>query len=401
MKTLELSSQNGTGSPAPPALLPSSGAYQLKGYQQAMKLKGDPGGLVNSLNAEYENYCKSIRNQELEQQADPRKLKSDQLKQHNVALEHNAAKIRSERIPALEADLGNLREERDQLIRMPENHLGCKPDKTSFWLGLCILILLTGYLVVFYISASYSAFFRVFAPGVNLREAMLAPDAFAKALSDGAGELLFILLMPSLFLGLGWLIHAFSQAKSLVGFAKVGLLLSVAFVFDGFLAYKIAEGIDSVNQTLFTEEYTISKAFGEVNFWVVIFCGFVAYIVWGLVLDFVLQSNQQFDRLGVLLRLKNRQIAELDEAIFAARATADSYLKKIADNNLQIAANESARIQPVISPDEIARIHHQFMTGWRFALTELGQSPLKMAETDQAAVYSLEAFKYKLLNSHN
>jgi hypothetical protein len=372
--------------------------YEAKGYLKAQNASGHFIAIENNLHALYEEYKENVKRDSQRQNMIklPFRNKVDKLKRKNIELENIIKKGKSERIPFIQEQIEQLKEKIAEIKRNPQAHLGEKLEKTSYYIGSTILIFLTLYLFIFYSSASFSGFFREFEPGVNLREAMLDPNTFIKAYHHGVGELSFILLMPFIFLALGYLIHKFIDKKSIVNYLKVSLLLTVTFIFDGFLAYKISEGIYSVNIGLFAEEYTISKALTEVDFWVVIFAGFVAYIVWGLVFDFVIKACRNLDRIGMLIKLKNEKIHEKEDTIFKAQNNIDAYRKQVNDNNIQIANNENLIVNPIIVMDEIKRIHFQFMSGWKNLMIERDMPLKSIMESDKIANYCLETFKYKL-----
>ena len=47
-------------------------------------------------------------------------------------------------------------------------------------------------------------------------------------------------------------------------------------------------------------EYTISMAFQSVNFWMIIFAGFIVYLIWGFVFDFIMESHSKMDKITSL-----------------------------------------------------------------------------------------------------
>ena len=230
--------------------------YEAEGYRKAKMGSGNNIVLHDNLNAIYREKIESVDkdNQHIKSIELSYKNTNEKLGRENEILSDINHKVKTERIPCLEQQRNQVRETIADMKSNPHAYLGEKIDRTSYYIGTTILVLLTFYLIVFYSSASYSAFFRIYVPGVNLREAMLDPNTFIKALNDGFGELLFILLMPFIFLALGYLIHKFVDKKPIINYLKVLLLFMVAFVFDGFIAYKITEGIESVNQTLLSED---------------------------------------------------------------------------------------------------------------------------------------------------
>lgn len=201
--------------------------------------------------------------------------------------------------------------------------------KVNFSIGLFITILLAAYLFVFYSSASFSAFFgndSISGAG----DAILNSHCYAEAINNGIGQLLFILLMPFIFLALGFLIHQFGETtKGWAKFVKIGCLYLVTFIFDALLAFEISEKIYEYT-VLSNDQYTVSMAFNSPSFWIVIFSGFIAYVIWGMVFDFTLQH---FDNMNA----HTKEICVLEDKIKN---------KKIQKDNLE---TEISQIQQVIN----------------------------------------------------
>ena len=144
----------------------------------------------------------------------------------------------------LEETIANL-EEKIQMIKSeiadvkhnPEKYVEDvdKKPKAQFYIGLIVLIPITFYLLVFYISASYSAFFKDFNTS-QLSAAIFDANALSKAISDGWLEAVFVATIPFAFMGLGYLIHMFQKHKNWLSYVKIGLLFVVTFIFDAILA---------------------------------------------------------------------------------------------------------------------------------------------------------------------
>lgn len=171
-----------------------------------------------------------------------------------------------------------------------------KEAKVKMILGCVILIPLTFYLFVFYSSTFYSAFFRNFAEGnIGIGTAMLDPQAIPAAYEQGIGELFFVLTAPVIFLGLGFSLHFFTLQQNKMKYLKMAAIISVTFIFDCILAYLIGKKIYEV-QLIFTDlpPYNLSEAITDPNIWAIIFCGFVVYIIWGIVFDMAMTAYNDF-----------------------------------------------------------------------------------------------------------
>ncbi|MDR1983911.1 MAG: hypothetical protein LBQ28_03700 [Prevotellaceae bacterium] len=157
--------------------------------------------------------------------------------------------------------------------------------KASFWIGAGI-IFLTIYLFIFYSSAAYSAFFKNFTPeDGSVTQTIFDAQAFVKAWNDGFAELILILTIPAVFLWLGFLIHKFQEQKDWRKYLKITGLAVIIFFFNCLLAYEITAKIYNIKLQGGLETMppmTISYALQQINFWLIIFAGFVVNLIWSI-----------------------------------------------------------------------------------------------------------------------
>lgn len=254
--------------------------------------------------------------------------------------------------------------------------------RVNFIIGSIITILLAVYLFVFYSSASFSAFF-----GNNdisgAGEAIMDAHCYAEAIGNGIGQLLFILLMPVIFLGLGFLIHQFGESgEGFVKYLKITALYMVTFIFDALLAFEISQKV--FEYTVLTDEpYTVSMAFNSPNFWIVIFAGFVAYIIWGLVFDFTLQHfdnmNAHTKEINVLedkIKHIKCQIDNLDTELSQIQLNINSLETEIAQLNTQL------ENRTLIDKNVLKKALSDFFSGW---VAYMNLAAKSQAQKDQAA----------------
>jgi hypothetical protein len=101
-------------------------------------------------------------------------------------------------------------------------------------------------------------------------------------------------------MGLGYLIHMF-QKEGTKGRLKIIGMFAMTFIFDVILAYQIEKKIYEFNRTLNSPDFNFEIAIQSVEFWGIIFAGFVVYIIWGLVFDFVMKEYENFDRIKIFI----------------------------------------------------------------------------------------------------
>lgn len=174
-----------------------------------------------------------------------------------------------------------------------------KEQRLKLIIGLIIIIPLTFYLFLFYSSTFYSAFFRDPSSMTTVMNSMFDSNALANAYADGIAELGFVLSAPIIFLGLGFALHFFSVQEGKMKYLKMGAILLVTVMFDCILAYKIGEQMHTfgiiIGQHPIGEEYTVNMAFHDINTWAVIFCGFIVYVIWGIVFDMCMTAYDKMD----------------------------------------------------------------------------------------------------------
>jgi hypothetical protein len=293
----------------------SGASYTAKGTKDAGYCGGSSQALLPKLHAVYMQLSRYIQHDEMKQSERKSKIKQEIncLEAKNANTE-NQIKVEQDKLAHEENKIEKIIIEIDNIKENPKIVSGDSLAKTSFWIGLVIIAFLTVYLFVFYSSAAYSAFFKDFTPDdTKITQAIFDAQAVGKAGAEGTTELIFILAIPAVFLGLGFLIYKFSEEKGAVRFLKILGLISVTFIFDFIIAYAIVKEIYNIQiGGLFQEmpPMTIGRAFQEVNFWIIIFAGFVVYIIWGLVFSFTMNEYEKMDKVRYTIKSKEQKMAD-------------------------------------------------------------------------------------------
>ena len=254
-------------------------------------------------------------------------------------------------------------------------------SKVYFWISTVIVTLLGLYLFNFYSSASYSAFFG--ADTTSVAGAILNPHALQLALDKGLMTLLLVLLMPMIFIGLGFLIHIYAKKQGLVKYLKVLVLYVITFVFDALLAYQISK--EFFVQTMDNPVYSLSQAANSPNFWIVIFSGFIAYVIWGLVFDSTMDAYEDMTANSRQIKELQKQNAKIDREIEKLRADNE------ADHNKQIELESEKNTREaslanryVYNVDRIILELNNFFTGWIAYMTAMNRSQRDLDEARAA-----------------
>ncbi len=365
--------------------------YEDWGYKRASRLNGNLMAFKGCLNLVKEHFLHSKRN-------DLDKIEQDK---KNAQAKINSIDIDIEKQEQL-IDKGNkdidelnqkIAEHRDEIIKIKENPEIVTKDKTSkvgFIIGLVILLVLTVYLFVFYSSAAYSALFKDFSlDSLGLADSIFDPQALPNALKEGIFELILLLTIPSVFLGLGYLIHKFQEQEGISKYLKVGFLIFITFIFDAFLAFDITEKIhDILQKDKFGEQidYSFSLAFESPKFWTIIFLGFVVYIIWGLVFDFIMEAYDKLDVVKQAINAQKTNVKHKEETIAKIKKE-----QEVSVHNISEFRKDKVELQKIVD-GEIIKYNwkglekelHNYTNGWTHWMTENGLTKTHIDQTWEA-----------------
>ena len=234
--------------------------------------------------------------------------------------------------------------------RNPESVTQDKMSTPNFYVGLCILIGLTVYLFTFYTSASYSAFFKIFKPEeIELASSLFDGQALPQSWERGWMALVFIVFIPVIFLALGFVAHALEEGKGKHAWKIVGGLFLTAFLFDALLAYEITEKIYEIKSASSFEvkqaPYSVGMALQSANFWIIIFAGFVVYIIWGLLFGFTMNNYSKMNALNHAIRELKAEISRYNIKIADLEAQSEAQVKKLEKEITNLEAESTAQIK--------------------------------------------------------
>jgi len=343
--------------------------YEDRGFEQAGNMRGSSEGLAICLNRIYQEYKSEVR-KDRSAQEESRKPLRKKIQKHRGKIDKLQSRIRAireEKLPTAKNKIEAIQQEKREIRQNPEQVIEEAAGKASFYIGTAILVCLSVYLFVFYSSASYSAFFKKFTPGeLGVVNSIFHAQALAKAYSDGVTELILLLTMPFVFMGLGFLIHKFQQSKNRFWYLKVAVLVLVTFIFDCILAYKITRKINLLTERRGFEvpDYSISEAVIEPNFWLIIFAGFMVYIIWGFVYDFVIDEHEKLDAVSRAIRLKQEEAEEAKDKKQNLEEQAHDLEHEVTEHQAEINRLQDALDNLVFIPKQFKRRTSAFMVGW-------------------------------------
>lgn len=258
---------------------------------------------------------------------------------------------------------GKIEELNKEIEKIKEGKGNKHLAKVKFFLFAIITLGLGLYLYLFYGSAAYSAFFGDSESIQSVSEALFNSLAFKLAWAHGALNFFLILLFPTIFVALGVMLHNFSQEEGYFKYLKILALLFVAFIFDSLLAYKISEMF--YIPTMEAPKYTLSMAFESGDFWFVIFCGFVSYIIWGLVYGQMMACYEEMSEGRITINRLNQQIENLNKKIAEIDSKIQKSVDKINEFNNKIAQlRRNLNQMTIIDYTVVKQYLNEFITGW-------------------------------------
>ncbi len=344
--------------------------YYSDGYNSAQLAHGSPLIFATCLEHNYENFKERCRQDVHEQQ----KLKEPYIveieKQKTELKKRETLKsIKEDELKKIEESIIKIDEDIINVRNNPEKYglEVTKKPKAQFFIGLLILIPITIYLLVFYISASYAGFFKVFDSN-EVIAAIFDANALQKAMNDGWLETIFVCTIPFAFMGLGYLIHMFQKEKKW-GIIKVIALFVVTFIFDAILAYLIEKKIYDFDRVLTSEPFNLQIAFTKIEFWGIIFAGFVVYIIWGLVFDFVMKEYESIDKIRAFINKLKDEKVNLQNRKIEITNSLNKLIQEITAISSKISELQS-RIDGFIFPNRKYLLYHsEYVKGWYMAIS--------------------------------
>ena len=343
--------------------------YHDNGYQAAINSNGDSMIFNRCLDDIFEKFKERCREDEKEQQRlnAPYVLEKEKQKTE-LKKRETLQSIKEDDLKGIDNEILRINDDISNVRNNPEKYGvdATKKPKAQFYIGLLILFPITIYLLVFYMSASYSAFFKQFQT-TSLMESIFDANALTKAFQDGILEAIFVSTIPFAFMGLGYLVHMFQKERK-KGFLKITAMFIITFVFDSILAYQIESKIYELTKTLSDPVFDLRIAFTKVEFWGIIFAGFVVYIIWGLVFDFVMKEHDNIDKIKMYIN----KLKEDKDNLLNRKSEISILLSEIRQEITQISRKIEelqSKIDGFIFPNRKYLLYHaEYVKGWYMAI---------------------------------
>ena len=217
---------------------------------------------------------------------------------------------------------------------------------------------------------------------------MFDANALSKALETSITELCFVLSAPVIFMGLGFSLHFFTIQKTWTKYIKMGAILGITFLFDAILAYMIGKHLHDMEVIIGTagldSTYGIGDAIGDINTWAVIFCGFIVYIIWGIVFDMSMSAYDQLDLNKINIKAIDKRIEEIEQQVREEKTKEQSINKEINELNNNISDLTSQISSNVIIDKAVIRTEMtNFFAGWIAQMNVLGQANIDQLSANE------------------
>ncbi|TPG42057.1 EscU/YscU/HrcU family type III secretion system export apparatus switch protein [Flavobacterium pectinovorum] len=340
--------------------------YYQSGFAASIKATGRPIVLKACLQNLYMSFEDQCRKQKMEQDRLKQPYKEEQEKNRTELKKCEAAiGIYEKKEQDLNDTIDQIKNEMIEVKRNPDKYgiEDGKGLKAQFYIGLFLLLPITLYVLVFYISASYSAFFKEFAND-SLTAAIFDANALTNSFKASWLEGVLVTTIPFVFMGLGYVIHMVQKGKGIKNIFRMIALFTTTFLFDALLAYQIEKKIYEFNKTTDSSPYNLNIALGEAEFWMIIFAGFVVYIIWGLVFDFVMKEFENIDKIRAFIRGKKENLINLDTLKIEYTNKINDFKEQLITITGKISELQSKIDGFVFPVKEYLHYHHQYKEGW-------------------------------------
>jgi hypothetical protein len=129
-------------------------------------------------------------------------------------------------------------------------------------------------------------------------------------------------------------------------------------------------------------DYRLSKAFSDINFWLIIFAGFVTYLIWGFLFDILMRQYEGFDVVKQRIKMLKLEIKEAEEKLQEFLNKESALKDAIAEKEKEINLWEHKIAGVHVNLGKFEHIIYSFSSGW-LRYIEGGQSGTKREKEER------------------
>lgn len=153
-------------------------------------------------------------------------------------------------------------------------------------------------------------------------------------------------------------------------------IVAITLVFDCILAYLIAERIynfNAMNSLQDVEPFSFGMAVRDINVWAVIFCGFIVYIIWGIIFDMTLTAYERLRSYKFEIKQLRNSLNQLKQQLNQKQQEAIGIQGDISACNSKRNGLQNKLAQNVFfDPHVIKTSLSDFFGGWAVVMSSLG-----------------------------
>ena len=305
----------------------------------------------------------------LRQQAENKILSKDEEKEKIEGDKKTATEVNK---PTIERKIKDLNDEIQQTrIDLADKTLQTGYEPIRHWSYVSLTILLTAYLIFFYSSSIYSAFFRnpesmIANAGSDIT--MLLDSIFdTKGIFTLSSALLFSYLGSFIFFAIGMAPHSILNGDGNFKKTKAAIIIFMAFIADSALAFKIDKGLHDLKMMAGVPDADW-HFYTSINFYLVLLFGFAAYLVWGFMFEMMLKEKTKKSadiKAAIIIKGLKEEISLLRIELSNLEARIielETQLKSIESQLEQLKKELEKRLQ---NPDALSQNLTSFYMGWQ------------------------------------
>jgi hypothetical protein len=332
------------------------------GFEKSGQATGSPNALKAELESIYQGRFvdESIKIGKTEEEKSQIREKIDLLRKEIVDFDKEINNLDFE-IKNKEEEIVNYNKEIENFRLNKGNHEGVNSfSQIKFSINLFFLVMLSIYLFLFYVSTVFKVFYfdaasiaKAFADGTGSINALPSPGEMNMALKHNY----LLLFAPFIFYAFGYALHIVLENKNKIKYLYATLIISVTFILDFLMAYLIHSNISEAKEMI---GLTPEKWSSSSIFYIILFMGFVVYIIWSILLDALLNEWKKRDVITRRLEL----IKEIKLLIDNLNIRKNEILAKINLNKQEIQKLDLDLQVYKIPVSDIKHCLAQFYAGW-------------------------------------